>query len=87
MLIRTFTFKPNHLTWMPSLKNNILLYLLLFVSMPAIAQKTGKIYGQPADTVTRQTLKDAYITILKGTNVQKLVFSNASGGFSCGNLA
>jgi len=55
--------------------------------MPAIAQKTGKIYGQPADTVTRQTLKDAYITILKGTNVQKLVFSNASGGFSCGNLA
>lgn len=77
--------KPNYLTWMPSLKNTVLC-LLLFVSTPAIAQKTGKIYGQLADTVTRQTLKDAYITILKGTDVQKSVFSNASGGFSCGSL-
>lgn len=70
---------------MPSLKN-ILLYLVLFVSTPAIAQKTGKIYGQLADTVTHLTLKDAYITILKGTTVQKSVFSNATGGFSCDNL-
>ncbi|MBP1650797.1 MAG: hypothetical protein H6Q26_954 [Bacteroidetes bacterium] len=57
------------------------------MSMPAIVQKTGKIYGQPADTVTRQTLKADYITRLKGTNVQKSVFYTTSGGFSCGNLA
>lgn len=70
---------------MPSLKN-ILLYLFLLVSMPAIAQKTGKLYGQLADTVTHLTLKDAYITILKGTTVQKSVFSDATGGFTCDNL-
>lgn len=70
---------------MPSLKN-ILLYLVLLVSAPAIAQKTGKITGQLADTVTHITLKDAYITVLKGTTVQKSVFSNATGGFSCDNI-
>ncbi|SFW74029.1 TonB-dependent receptor [Chitinophaga sancti] len=80
-----FTIKPNHLTWMPSLKN-ILLYLLLSVSVPAIAQKTGKVYGQLADTITHITLKDAYITLLKGTAAQKSVFSDATGGFSCDNI-
>ncbi|WP_343674310.1 TonB-dependent receptor [Chitinophaga sp.] len=70
---------------MPSLKT-ILLYLLFFISFPVIAQKTGRIYGQLADTVTRQVLKDAYITILKGDAVQKSVFSNATGEFSCDHL-
>lgn len=70
---------------MPSLKN-MLLQLLLCFSVPVIAQKTGKIYGQLADTVTHQTLKDAYITILKGTAVQKSVFSDGNGAFSCDNV-